>query len=107
MTEQPTGLHLGLEEFLDYFSSDALPEKQDLVEQHLAVCDACTELGRQVYASTLLIDRWSRGGERTKLAPQILYPALLMLIEKTLDPALVERLRKWANVWSGRAEGAL
>jgi hypothetical protein len=107
MTEQPTGLHVGLEEFLDYFSSDALPEKQDLVEQHLAACDVCTELGRQVYASTLLIDRWSKGGGRSRLAGQILYPGLLTLIEKTSDQALVDRLRKWANVWSGRAEGAL
>jgi hypothetical protein len=107
MSEQPTELHLGLEELVDYFRSDALPEKQDLVEQHLAVCDACTELGRQVYASTLLIDRWSKGGGHSKLARQILYPALLTLIERTSDPALVERLRNWANVWSGMAEGAL
>ncbi len=104
---EPTELHLGLEEFLDYFNSDALPEKQDRVEQHLAVCDACTELGRQVYASTLLVDRWTKGIERSNLAPQILYPALVTLIERTSDPTLVERLRNWANVWSGRAEGAI
>jgi anti-sigma factor RsiW len=107
MTEQSTELHLSLDELLNYFSPDALPEKQDAVEQHLAVCDACAQLGRQVYTSTLLVDRWSKGGARLNAAPQILYPALLALIDETADATWKERLKNWAERWRGRAEGVL
>jgi hypothetical protein len=105
MNNQLTERHLTIEELTDYFSADAFADTQVPLEQHLAECDACTQLGRQVYASTLLVSRWSKVG--TPAAEQILLPALMTLIERTSSSAVRERLRKWADSWSGRAEGAI
>lgn len=101
MSEQSKKGCYSAEELVDYFSPDASPDEQYAVERHLAGCERCLQLGRQVYSATLLLDRWSNEARR------IVYPTLVALIEKTSDSTLKQRLRNWIEAWSGRADGAV
>jgi hypothetical protein len=106
--------HPELDEILDYFESAPGEETsereaaEEALERHFAECDECAAIARRVHVSRKLLDAWSlpkRGS--LEASNPTLARSLANLIERTASTEWRQRLRVWADKWSGMGEGAV
>jgi anti-sigma factor RsiW len=51
--------HITPEELADYSAARVPEAREEAIEAHLAVCDACTEEARQCYAFAAIWEEWT------------------------------------------------
>ena len=104
MSDDSRAAHLLADELLDYFEEKLPDKRQCEVEEHLANCDPCTAMARNVRAFDEAWD-WTAEGHRALYQRELLARALEAA--ETDKPALRDRLRTWRQRWAGLAEAAL
>ncbi len=107
MTLEPKQGHLSSDELADYFLSLLPREREGQVEEHLADCEQCTRLGRQVHAASAVPASWTARAHGEARWRQRVAGALEFLEQGAPHTALQERLARWRDRWSGLAEGAV
>jgi hypothetical protein len=107
MRQEQAPVHPDSDEFADYFASKLTAETEESVERHLATCSACTQLARQVYSSTLVLQQWSTTTVTSMDYCAVLHRNLTTLLEKAGPSAWQNRIRLWTENWDAKAEGAV
>jgi anti-sigma factor RsiW len=99
--------HATPDELLDYFEAKLPDERERVIEEHLAVCNACTQTARQVFSLHEVWNRWTARAHGEVYARDRLRAAIAQAEQQTTNPLWRERLRAWRLRWAGRAEAAL
>ena len=60
MTENPTSTHLPRDEVEAYLAGELSAERETEVEEHLADCDLCTRMARELFASDPAFEEQTR-----------------------------------------------
>jgi hypothetical protein len=123
MVENYSMEHITPEELADYCAARVPAAREEVIEAHLAVCDACVEEARQCYAFAAIWEEWTGViagdieaypvGQRA-LASQddvveqgVLQDALEQIQNQEDNSAWRERLARWQTHWQGRAAAAV
>ena len=97
--------HTSDEELLDYYEEKLPESRQQWIEEHLAVCDACTGLARSVYTFNETWNAWTAAGHGQAYYEEYIQEALRRA--ETSQPQWRARLQRWRQRWGGRGEAAL
>ena len=103
--------HIAPEELADYCAARVPEAREEAIEAHLAVCDACVEEARRSYAFAAIWDEWTgvtagdmvaRPGRQRVLAsqgdvaePGVLQGALEQVQRQEDHPAWRTRRARW------------
>lgn len=96
--------HLLRGELQAYLDGELMEARETQIEEHLAECDDCTALTREVNAPHPMFERWTARAHGEAYFRAALETALHDTAEH--DPALRERVTQWRERWAGMAEAA-
>lgn len=115
--------HIAPEELADYCAARVPEAREEAIEAHLAVCDACVEEARQSYAFAAIWEEWTGVTAGDLLAHPVgqmalasegdvaeqgmLQGALAQVQRQDADPAWQARLAHWQTHWQGKAAAAV
>jgi len=121
--ENNTLEHITPDELADYYAARVPEAREEAIEAHLAVCDACVEEARQSYAFAMIWEEWTgvTAGDlmahpvgQSALASQgdvaeqgVLQDALEQVQRQEDNPAWRARLARWQTHWQGKAAAAV
>ncbi len=114
MKNRSTREHITPEELAAYFATTLSEDREGEIEEHLAECSACTEQAREIYtlqarqlqAFTWLWEQWTARTHGEAYRRARLGRALQQAQVQVANQAWQERLARWREQWSGKAEAA-
>jgi hypothetical protein len=114
MNDTKNAWHPSVESIMRYFESRLDEAEEAKIEQHLADCDACTELGRRACQFDKVWQEWTAETQgdavrsQRDLHRQQLAIALKRAERNAADmPFVRERLHRWQQELQGKAAAAL
>jgi hypothetical protein len=107
MRNESSVQHILPEELTDYFAATLSTDREVEIEEHLAVCEACTEQARRVQVFSYVWDSWTAQAHGAAYQQAALATALQQVQAQVQDPGLRARLQHWQDAWAGRAAAAV
>jgi hypothetical protein len=105
-TEATTG-HIQPVELADYFAGELPEEREGIIEEHFSECDECTAQARQFRVFTFMWDDWTAKAHGEVYRRAAVDRALQAAQVQAKSEEWRERLRRWREQWTGRAEAAV
>jgi hypothetical protein len=105
MTVHADGTHYSRTELEAYFDGGLTAARETQIEEHLAVCDACTTLSREVFAASGVLENWTARAHGEAYVREALGAALERA--EARESPLRDRIVRWRTDWAGLAEAAI
>jgi len=93
------------EELVDYFDRRLEAEPERRLEEHLAACEDCGSLAREVYALSMKWDQWTARSHADASAAEA--GSLRALLDRALGRIRGALSKEQLERWKGGAEGAV
>ena len=99
--------HITPEELIDYFEGVLPEDRDDDIEEHFALCDQCTHQARQFQDLSHAFEGWTAKAHGEAYLRALMEGALQEAEDALMNAAWKERVRKWREQWSGKAQAAV
>ncbi|MBE9566537.1 MAG: hypothetical protein IMF16_07290 [Proteobacteria bacterium] len=107
MSDGERETHVLAEELSSYFECALPPERETIIEEHLAKCDACTEQARRVRGLLEMVGRWSAAAHGVAYWRAQVARALQAAAEQPQYQTWHEKLHAWRATWGERVDAAV
>lgn len=92
--------HISSDEFVDYFEMQLSDSQEKIIEEHVADCDQCTEIARQINSFLTVWNQWT--AEHHGLLHKLIAfnDAFVLAKEQVEISSWRDRLEVWQKRWS-------